>query len=190
MKTKIKQNKYLFFHLLLLIVLQSCSTYKHTFETDSGTEVKKIKLFNVWVFKTDQSKIKGLLYSADLDGITLAKDKKFNKADFVTISVSEIAKIKFNRKGQLGYSTLAGAMIGTAMGAMIGYSRGDDENSIIFTMTKEDKAAVNGVIFGVIGGGVGLLMGTAKKKIVIDGNQKIYDSNLGTIQSYSVVWKY
>lgn len=189
MKTLKKQFKYLSFIILILTTLQSCSTYKQTFETDSGTEVKKIKLYNVWVFKTDQTKVKGLLYSTDIDGITLAKDKKLNKGDFVTISVSEIAKIKINRKGQLGFSALSGVIIGTAIGAMIGYSQGDDKEGW-FAMSKDEKAVINGFALGFIGGGIGLLVGSAKKEIIINGNQENYKSNLSTIQSYSLVWKY
>ena len=170
-----------------LILFQSCTSYKHTIQTDSGTEVKRIKLFNAWVFKNDNTVIKGMLYSADLNGITLAKNNTFTESDFVIIKVAEIAKIKLQKKGQLGKSALIGGVAGAVVGGLIGYSRGDDEN-IIFSMSKEDKAIVNGLGFGVLGGGLGLIMGTAKKQIIIDGNQRKYDSNVGTIQSYSFLW--
>lgn len=175
------------FLLVLLIMLQSCSIYKQTVETDSGSQVKKIKLYNTWVFKTDKSKVKGILYSADLEGITLTKDTRFKEVDFVTIKVSEITKIKFNRKGQLGRSALIGVLSGAAIGALVGYSQGDDEGKL-FGMDKESKAVAYGLGFGILGGGVGLIMGTAKKQININGNQREYDSNLGTIQSYSFLW--
>ena len=187
---KTTQLKPHFFLLLLtaLILFQSCSTYKQTVETTSGTQVKKVKLFNAWVFLTDKSKVKGIIYSADLEGIILANDKNFNEADFINIKVSEIAKIKISKKGQLGKSALIGGLLGATIGALIGHSQGDDESALVYRLDKESKAIVNGLGFGILGCGLGLIMGTAKKQIIIDGNQRTYDSNVGTIQSYSVLW--
>ena len=89
--------------LMLLIVNQSCSTYKHTVVSESGsTEVKRTKLHTVVVIRTDDSKVKGILYDANLEGIAITKDLDYIETNQLEIPFSEIKRLKIGKKGQAG----------------------------------------------------------------------------------------
>lgn len=87
-----KTHKYIFKYwaifFSLLLMFQSCSSAKNQSEPgnnsilESKQSSKKIKYYNAWVTKTNTKKVKGILYSADLNEIVLAKNTNFIESEF------------------------------------------------------------------------------------------------------------
>ena len=135
--------------LLILFIL-------FAFDTQSQTTPYKIKVVN-----NEKENTKGILYNVTDSTLVLISELDYyrfkNKLDFTktTISFSQIDKIKISKKKHFwrsfGITTFAGAFIG----AISGYSAGDDKTGYVGFSAKE-KA-----IFGGIGGTIsGALIGT------------------------------
>ena len=135
----------------------------------------------------DGSKVmKGNLYSADKDGIKIIKGEPFDVSNLVSIEAKQIEKIKIRRKGQIGRGVWIGALTGASVGVIAGFVSGDDEPGF-FSATKEEKALGAGITFGVLGSGIGALIGTGKKKIILNGDPENYKNQLKTIQRYALM---
>jgi hypothetical protein len=63
-----------------------------------------------------------------------------------------------------------GALIGGGAGAILGFADGDDEcdnDHCWFQMSAEGKAVLFGFVFGVLGGGVGLVVGAVRGSTIV-----------------------
>lgn len=147
----------------------------------SQNRKEKIKVYKVWVTKMDGSKQKGFFYAADEKGITISKSKTPDKSKLVLVEAKSINIIKIRRKGAVGKGAGIGFLSGAAVGAIIGFADGDE-----FLFPKEAKAGIAGAFIGVIGTGVGAIVGTGKKKILIDGNAETYRIQLNSLTNYTL----
>jgi hypothetical protein len=161
--------------VLLLVAPNICAQDK----------TKKIKVYKIWVTKMDGSKVKGFFYAADEQGITISKSKVQDESNLLMVEAANISLIKIRRKGAVGKGAGIGFLSGAAFGAIMGYAAGDDEFGW-FSLTKEDKASVGAISFGVVGTGVGALWGTGKMKIPIDGNAETYITQLKSLTNYTI----
>ena len=139
---------------------------------------KKNKIYKVWITMLDDSKVQGVLYSADNEFIKISKNNSFDFSNLTTINFQNIDVIKIRRKGKIGKGAWIGAASGVGFGVILGLaSENDGWEGLVATGA--------GFFFGVIGTGVGAGVGTIKKKIHINGNIEIYKSHLEEIKSYS-----
>jgi len=92
----------------------------------------------------------------------------------VNIGVSKIGFIKTKRS--VGNNILWGAAIGTGFGAILGVASGDTGGGF-FAYSKEEGAGGFGLIFGVMGAGIGGITAIFKK------------SNTYPIDGESIKWK-
>lgn len=61
---------------------------------------------------------------------------------------------------------VTGAVIGAFTGFIVGYASGDDPKQEFLSFSRGDKAAILGAGFGVIGGGIGTIVGFARRSEV------------------------
>ena len=151
----------------------------------NSQNTKKVKTHKAWITLTDNSELKGILYSADEDLIKITYNNSLDVTNLMSIEANKIEIIKIRKKGKVGKGALIGGLSGLGFGVLIGFAAGDDDPGW-FSTTKEEKAIGGGIAFGLLGTGVGALTGTSKKKIIINGNIKNYKSQLTTIQGYSL----
>jgi hypothetical protein len=102
--------------------------------------------------------IKGKLSSASEAGLTLVSGKTMEN-----IERAEIRRIYRDGGKSVGKSTLIGAGVGGAGGAIVGAAAGGDNKGFISFSRKETAAAV-GVVGAAIGAITGLVIGMARHK--------------------------
>lgn len=147
---------------------------------------KKIKAYKIWLKKMDGSKVKGFLFEANEQGVTINKGKTLDAKNLITIPPSEISTIRIRRKAAVGRGAGFGLLAGGIVGVSAGYISGDDDGGW-FAFDKEDKAVIGGVFWGIVGSGVGALVGSSKKLIVIFGDSEKYQTHLNSLVNYDLV---
>jgi len=164
----------------LIIVLICCISLSFSQKAE-----KKIKVYKVWVTEMDGNKHEGFLYSADENGIDITAN--FSSTELSTsVEVSDIKKIKIRRKGSVGRGVLILGGTGALFGGGIGFLAGDDPENQWFRADAEDKARAGAVVGGVLGSGLGLIAGLAKKKMIINGNIYSYNAHLTKLKECSI----
>ena len=113
---------------------------------NTQNKTNKIKTYKGWVTLIDGSKEKGILYSADSEGIIISEKPSFDFSNLKTIEAKQIDKIKIRKKGNVGKGVLIGALSGVAFGWAISLNAQDDEPGW-FSATKEQKKS--GAIIGM-----------------------------------------
>lgn len=151
----------------------------------SPSHAQKVKTYKARVILTNDTRVKGVLYAANEEGLVLL-DK--NLLDTVkVIDPVTIEMIKVRKKGRVGNSTLIGAASGMALGAIIGFASGDDPDDCwILCYTAEEKALLTGTVLAVPGAGVGALIGTESKKFRVNGDIDLYQTYLPELRRYAL----
>lgn len=160
---------------LLGILLMVCPLVMN-----AQTKSKKVKSYNVWIKMIDHSKEKGILYAADETYIKIAKNRTSDDSNVKTIDPQTIDVIKIRRKGKVGNGALIGGLSGIGLSAIIGVS--SDEGFF----SKEESAAIAGILFVPLGTGIGALTGSKSEMIEINGNLNNYLNWLKLLQSYAL----
>ena len=138
---------------------------------------QKGKTYKAWATLMNDTKVKGILYSANEEGILLMD---YTLVDTVAyLDHAKIDVLKLRKKGNVGKGAWIGAISGAAIGAIIGFSSGDDPEGAILGATAEQKALGIGLGLAVPGTGIGALIGSGKKKYVLNGDSNKY---LGCLQ--------
>ena len=130
----------------------------------------------------DQSKVIGVLYSADDESIKVSENNSFDISNLTTISGEQINILRIRRKGKIGKGAWIGAVSGAGTGVILGLiSESDGWEGVVATGA--------GFMLGIVGTGVGAGVGAIKKRIDINGNIDTYKNYSNEIQSYSLVLK-
>ena len=152
-----------------------------TLGLNAQKKTKKIKAHKVWATLVDGTNPKGILFSADDEGIKILNQNSLDTTNLITINAINISVLKIRKKGKLGNSALIGGLSGMGFGALLGLAGGDggyiDQGGMI---------AFGGVFFGTIGTGIGALVGTKKETIYIFGKMERYKTQLEIIKSYTL----
>jgi len=164
-------------YLSILVILLSFSV-----SIQAQKSSKKLKLYKVWITLINDTKVQGHLYAADDTSIKITEYNSLDVSNLTTIDSKHIDIIKMRRKGKIGKGAWIGAISGAGIGVITGLAT-EDSNWQGAVATGE------GIIFGIIGTGVGAAIGAIKKKIQINGNSEVYKSHLLEIQSYSLIPK-
>ena len=121
------------------------------------------------VTKLDGQLIKGELIVVKPNSLLLLD----TEGKDVSIDIEEIKVIRVVKKLKVGEGMVIGGLTAAGIGALIGFSKGDDPNlAIQWGLTAEGKALVYGLLVGglgfFIGGIIGVIAGI-DKKIQIEG---------------------
>ncbi|RXP54274.1 hypothetical protein EC396_09425 [Lutibacter sp. HS1-25] len=163
--------------LTILAILISFS-----FGLQAQNTSKKIRPHKVWITLMDQSKVKGVLYSADDESIKISENNSLDISNLTTVSGEQINTLKIRRKGKIGKSIWIGAVSGVGTGVILGLAtESDGWEGVVATGA--------GFTLGVVGTGIGAGVGAIKKRININGNMDTYKTYSNEIQSYSLVIK-
>jgi len=144
---------------------------------------QKIKTYKVWVTLINESKVKGILYEANEDGLLLMDTKLKDTIAF--LDCRNIEQFKVRKKGNVGKGAGIGALGGATIGAIIGFADGDDDPGIL-SMTAEEKALGGGIALAIPGAGIGALIGTGSKKYFIHGAKGTYLAILPEVKTYTL----
>ena len=94
---KINNLKYIAYALSALMLLQSCKAYNGNVSNNdqSPTSERSIKYYKVWLMKKEGIRYRGILYSADKNGVLVTGSEGdsgylIKPNDIETIKISEI----------------------------------------------------------------------------------------------------
>jgi len=151
-------------------------------EIKAQNSTDKIKIHKVWITMVDGSKVKGNLYSASKEGVTITKSKTVDINQLRTISFKDIHVIEIRRNGKVLKGMLTGGLIGVGASVLLGATSSSDN-----FFTQEETILISSILFVPLGTGIGALAGTKKENFNIGGDLKRYQMALKKIQSYSVL---
>ena len=151
----------------------------------SAQSTKKGK-YKVWVTKLDTTKTsKGYIHLVNDSSLTVLKSLGDEPH---VIHVNVIDEVKLRQKGSVGKGLLQGALIGFAVGAIIGYGSGDDTSGFL-RFSAESKALMIGTTFAIPSAIIGAFVGTRMNvKIPIDGDQRSYNIQKEKLKKYEVIF--
>lgn len=155
--------------LLLLMALFFCAGMAQKSQI-------KMNFYKTWVGLKDSTEVEGVLYQVTDTSIVLTqsllvKDYLMDSIQLKNLHCKWIETIQTKRKNAVGRGALIGAACGFFVGAMVGFTDGDDENSIVF-FSAEEKALLGGFTGAIAGAGIGVLLGSFKLSIPINRDQK------------------
>ena len=81
-------------------------------------KTNKIKTHKVWATLVDDTNPKGILYSADNEGIKIINKNSLDTTNLITINAINISVLKIRKKSKLGNSALIGGLSGMGFGAL------------------------------------------------------------------------
>jgi hypothetical protein len=109
------------------------------------------------------------------------------------IPITSIRELRFRKLNALKYGIISGAAVGLVVGGVIGnatYQPCDDTPGWLgsdcdFHVMDRGASTLFGAIMGIqIGGGIGLIVGTANKKYMVNGSQQTYQKIKGDLDGY------
>lgn len=145
---------------------------------------QKIKPYQARVTLINESKVKGILFAANEDGLVLMEANMVDTIAFV--DSKDIEMLKVRKKGSIGKGAWIGALSGAALGAIIGFADGDDPPDCMFLCATAGEKALGGLTLAVPGAGVGVLIGSGSKKFKVRGEKDNYLSILPEIKTYTL----
>lgn len=162
--------------------------------------IKKERLkskYKFWISSMDNSSnFNGYLIEAKDSSMTISNQIIKNKSNIWTqnIQANSIKKIEYRKDGRIGKGILFGALTGFALGALVGLVSGDDPCVAnpgfldILCFTAEEKALSTGMLLAIPGSLIGGLVGKAKVKIPINGNQNTYTRQRDKLENLKVIY--
>ena len=125
----------------------------------------------------DETKISGTLQAVKEKQIILVDEDLYR----INLDSKEIDVIKLRRVGSMGRGAWIGAASGIVAGALVG-AASHDENDLLL---KEASMGGGGVLGLLIGTGLGIGIGSAKKKLVVNGDENAYRLHLPVLREYA-----
>jgi len=132
---------------------------------------KKKGTYKLWVERINREPVEGRLLELKDSTVLVGW---WETGTVEEIQVKEVKRMKFRRKGAIGKGAAIGAGAGLALGLITGFASGDDEPGW-FSMTAEEKSVGSAVLLTPVGAAVGAVVGSARKKFVIEGKQDNYE---------------
>jgi len=155
--------------------------------------ISKPKIYyRSWVqLMGDTNKIKGFLYTTEDSSIILTESIWFlNKLklaicyDFSDIPFNEINVLSVRNYGSSGTGLLVGTLSGVILGCLIGYTHVNKSGSLNFT--PGTNALIYSIFFTPIGGIIGLIVGSIKIKMHVNGDYKNFNGYRNRLNKYSI----
>lgn len=155
-----------------------------------GTAEKKRPIYRALVQMEEKNNYIGAVSALNDSTISLTSIRlaKKNQApiekELLTIPVSNIKQIKFQKTGALGRGFVFGALLGTLGGVAIGEIADKPCTGYFGCMEIVDPGLIGGVL-GFIGGSViGIAIASQNQKFKIDGSRQNYNGMKESMQPY------
>lgn len=171
-----------------------------TLDTNAQAIPTSKAVYYNWIYLNNSSRVlKGIILATNdssiqfIDKSFLAKGKVVASYQLQVIPIATIESIKYRKRNRLTKGTLLGVAGGAAAGAILGYAQGDDVCEpgawCILEFSAEDKAVL-GAILGIMPGmSIGLLLGSSRETIPINGNQSVYGLIRDELKNYTLTRK-
>jgi len=164
--------------LFTKIVLIFFIVVGHTFPIFGKGDQAHLKLYKTKIKLIEKAPvISGFFYDYNDSTVFLiinSNPEKIANGSFeiIEIGISNIKKIKFRRKGNIGRSAGYGFASGALIGGIVGWSAGCDEcdNNYNDGFNRPTSAVILGLSAGIIGAGLGALVGTGSHFIEVNGD--------------------
>ena len=163
----------LVFLLLALLYVNSAKAQQKI-----STTIKRLPESKLWTYDNEKEYRKGAIFELQDSSILLSSS--FVKEDYYSgnytvskILIEDIKLIQTRKPGGGGKGLVLGGGIGFSVGALLGAMGGNDDPGL-FSYTAGEKAVIGGVTLGAIGGVLGLIIGSVKIKIPINGSMDMY----------------
>ncbi len=182
-----KSNLKYFVILILFLLFNSASGQSTTTESN---------IYNSWLLINSQNSgtpmvYQGFLYSVNDSSFTM-RGKNISGTTtndlFDNIKIENIQEVQFRKKGAIGRGTIYGSLGGLLLGGILSFTlieNGDDSNPLL--SEKEANQATRIILTSsltYVGCGIGILIGTKKTKIPINGSYSIYNNQRSNIEQY------
>lgn len=126
--------------------------------------------YHIWMTNTNSSyKHRIQLLDVGEDHIEIYQFNGLRK-----VKLEELGSISYRENGAIGQGIFRGVIFGALIGGAIGYLSGDDEPSLFFNFTKEDKAFMFGFSGAAVGAVLGGVIGAARIRIPIEGQSELF----------------
>ena len=169
--------------LVIITTLLLCCCLGSLKAQDYG---KKNNKFKTWITLLDEPyEVNGILYALKDSSILLSNYKTYSEFivdnnPTIELRVDNISLIETRKRNRMTKGIIIGAVSGFAVGGLIGLARGDDMDS-----SAGEKAIKGGISLAIPGALIGMLVGTVKVSIPIDGNLSIYKKLKKDLHQYS-----
>lgn len=149
-------------------------------------------VYDAWVsFQDGKPAIKGYLCELGDSAVTMSKMLVCPAAQLQMVPITNIESLRFREKGGVKYGAAFGATAGFAVGFLVGFIVGngqEPEQNGSIRVNIPDAPIVSAFAFGLIGAGtggvLGVLAGSAKVKISLNGSQERYKKQKGNMKKY------
>lgn len=154
----------------------------------SQTDFKEDKKYKIWIsLNKDPFKLKGFLYKLNDSSIILSKtfiskEDSAKGSDLFEININHIEKIKIRRKGSIGRGATIGGISGLVFGSIIMLTQTGHDDS--FDPIR--KFSFFALPLATLGSGIGVLFGSFKAKIQINGNINTFNSHRENLQKITI----
>lgn len=154
------------------------------------------RTYVTWMYLTEKnSLVKGSIYRVEDSSIvvlpnTYLKQGFTSNATKSIFNYTQIDNVYIRNKKSPWIGLVIGAVSGMAIGVASGFIAGDDppcdDPFFCVPVSAEAKAIMIGVPAAVIGAGIGLIIGSLKVKIPINGKAKNFDMKKSQLERYSI----
>ena len=153
---------------------------------------QKSGIYNTWIYP-DGYGIKYILFQIKDSSVIVSdcfKGDPFSSKNQVTkneIGYKNIETIKIRSRRAIILGAVSCSIVGSLIGAEIGYSEGDDPHNQLFWLTAKQKSLYNGIFGGLSGAAIGALLGSIRISIPIDRNIVNLNYNKKRLNKYSYI---
>jgi hypothetical protein len=152
--------------------------------------IKKSGIYYTWI-DPDRYGIKDILYQIRDSSIIVADC--FNRDLFSSkypitkneIGYKNINTIKIRSKHAIIIGTFSCAILGSFLGAGIGFLEGDDPHNQFFWLSAKEKSLYDGILGGLSGAAIGALLGSIRITIPINRSIETFNNNKEQLKKYS-----
>lgn len=147
---------------------------------------KQHSKYKVWITLADKPyEVNGTLYELRDSTLLVSHYKTFSEfivddSPTIELHINNIDLIETRKRNRIGMGILIGAVSGFTVGGIIGLTRAADDEQ-----TTGQKALIGGASLAIPGALVGLLVGSVKVVIPIEGNFIKYKDQRLKLQKYS-----
>jgi hypothetical protein len=166
----------------IVTFLLLCSLY----HAEAQSSNKKTDNYRVWISLLNEPyHVQGTLYRLKETSLFVSDYvMPIEYADYDNpireVMVSNIDLIEVRKKNRVGKIAIIGAVGGFAIGSIIGLAKGGDSNYSV-----EQKALLGGISLAIPGALVGMLVGSVKIVIPVEGKLFNYKKHKQQLQTYS-----